>query len=64
MTTEQQPLKIKCRGVHDYKTIPLRIPTDLLTAIEQAAHDANYARNEMIVQRLEYGMETINIQPK
>ncbi len=56
-----ETLKIKRRGEDGNKVITVRIKEETLTAIDKAAAESNYSRNELINIILSYGIKNLEI---
>ena len=56
-----ESLKIKRRGEDGNKVITVRIKEETLTAIDKAAAESNYSRNELINIILSYGIKNLEI---
>ena len=56
-----ETLKIKRRGEDGTKVITVRIKEETLTAIDKAAAESNYSRNELINIILSYGIKNLEI---
>ena len=54
-------LKIKKRGEDGNRVITVRIKEDTLAAIDKAAAESNYSRNELINIILNYGIKNLEI---
>ena len=56
-----ETLKIKRRGEDGNKVITVRIKEETLTAIDKAAAESNYSRNELINIILSHGIKNLEI---
>ena len=56
-----EPLKIKRRGEDGNKVITVRIKEETLSAIDKAAAESNYSRNELINIILSHGIKKLEI---
>ena len=56
-----EPLKIKRRGEDGNKVITVRIKEETLSAIDKAAAESNYSRNELINIILSHGIKNLEI---
>ena len=59
---KNEPLIIKRRGEDGNRVITVRIREDTLAAIDKAAADSNYSRNELINIILKHGIENLQIE--
>ena len=56
------PLIIKKRrGEDNSKVVSVRIPDDIIQALEQISSECNVSRNDLIVQFLRYGLENVQL---
>lgn len=56
-----ETLKIKRRGEDGNRGITVRIKEETLTAIDKAAAESNYSRNELINIILSHGIKNLEI---
>lgn len=59
---QSEPLIIKKRGEDGTRVISLRLPTDLLDALDDVSKETNISRNELINTILEHGLKNLEIQ--
>lgn len=59
---QSEPLIIKKRGEDGTRVISLRLPIDLLDALDDVSKETNISRNELINTILRHGLKNLEIQ--
>ncbi|MBQ7601671.1 MAG: ribbon-helix-helix protein, CopG family [Lachnospiraceae bacterium] len=58
---KNEPLVIRKRGEDGTKVISVRLPQEIVDALDRIAAESNHSRNEIINIILSYGIENLQI---